>query len=109
MLRSLIIRSTFAIALFSAIYLFAANQVFTGIVTDDMCASKHTMMPGKPDSECVHVCVKAGSRRAIFVWPKVYKVNGKNDQVDKLAGQKVKIVGDLAGDNLRVVTIESTR
>ena len=37
------------------------------------------------------------------------RLNGKNEEIDKLAGQKVKIVSDLAGDTLRVVTIESAR
>jgi hypothetical protein len=109
MLRSLVVKSAIAVVIFSAIYSFAGNRSFTGILTDDMCASKHTMMPGTPDSDCVRACVKAGSKHALLVGAQVYKLDGKSAEVDKSAGQKVKIVGDLAGDSIRVVTIESAR
>jgi len=109
MLRSFIVKSAIAVAAFGGIYSFAGNRSFTGILTDDMCTSKHTMMPGKRDSDCVRACVKAGSKHALLVGGQVYKVSGKSEEVDKLAGQKVKIVGDLAGNSIRVVTIESAR
>jgi Na+-transporting methylmalonyl-CoA/oxaloacetate decarboxylase gamma subunit len=45
----------------------AAPQTLTGVVTENMCNKKHTMMPGKPDSECIRACVKAGSKYALLV------------------------------------------
>ena len=86
-------------------YSFAANKVFDGIVTDDMCGRKHTMIPGKPDSECVRACVKAGSKHALLVGDKVYKLGNKTELADKLAGQKVKITGDLVDNSIRVDVI----
>ena len=109
MLRSFVVKSAIALVALSGLYSFAANRSFTGILTDDMCASKHTMIPGKPDSDCVRACVKAGSKQALLVGAQVYKLSGKSEDVDKLAGQKVKIVGELAGDSIRVVRIESAR
>jgi hypothetical protein len=102
-------KSAIAALIFSGIYSFGGNRSFTGILTDDMCVSKHTMMPGKPDSDCVRACVKAGSKHALLVGSQVYKLSGKSNEVDKLAGQKVKIVGDLAGNSITVVSIESAR
>ena len=90
-------------------YSFAGNKPFAGIVTDDMCTRKHTMMPGKPDSDCVRACVKAGSKYALLVGDKVYKLEGKNEQADRFAGQKVKVTGNLAGDTIRAVTIEPAK
>ena len=107
MLRLFVLKSAIAVLIFSGIYSFAGNRSFTGILTDDMCASKHTMMPGKPDSDCVRACLKAGSKHALLVGAQVYKLSGKSEEVDNLAGQKVKIVGDLAGESIRVGTIES--
>lgn len=109
MLRTFVVKSAVAVVILGAIYSFAGNGSFTGILTDDMCASKHTMMPGKPDSDCVRACVKAGSKHALLVGAQVYKLSGKSHEADKLAGQKVKIVGELGGDGIPVVTIESIR
>lgn len=109
MLRSFVVKSAIVVVIFGGIYSFAENRSFTGILTDDMCVSKHTMMPGKPDSDCVRACVRAGSKQALLVGAQVYKLSGNSEEVDKLVGQKVKIVGELAGDSIRVVTIESAR
>ncbi len=106
MLTTSVVRSFVAAFLFIGIYSFAANKPFTGVLTDDMCARKHTMMPGKPDSDCVRACVKAGSKRAVLIGDKLYRLEGTVEQADKFAGQKVKIIGNLVGDNIRVVTVE---
>lgn len=90
-------------------YSFAANKVFTGIVTDDMCSRKHTMMPGKPDSDCVHACVKAGSKYAVLIGDSIYKLEGRTEQADKLAGRSVKLTGNIQGDRFRVAAIEPAK
>ena len=98
-------RSVLSVLLAYGTYSLAANSSFTGIVTDHMCVRKHTMMPGKPDSDCVRACVKAGSKRALLVGDKVYVLQGSVADLDKFAGQKVKVTGELAGDNIRAVAI----
>jgi hypothetical protein len=104
-----VVRSVVAALLFIGIYSFAANKPFTGVLTDDMCARKHTMMPGKPDSDCVRSCVKAGSKHALLVGDKLFKLEGKSTEVDKLAAQKVKVTGNLVGDTLHAVTVEAVK
>ncbi len=90
-------------------YSFAADKPLTGTVTDDMCAHKHTMMPGKPDSDCVRACVKAGREHALLVGEKVYKLEGQSADVDRLAAKRARVTGDLTGDVLHVVTIEAAK
>jgi hypothetical protein len=87
----------------------AAPQTLTGVVTDDMCNKKHTMMPGKPDSECVRACVKAGSKYALVVGEKVFVLKGDAKQLDQLAGKKVKVSGDVSGTTLTVSSIAEAK
>lgn len=87
----------------------AAPQTLTGVVTDDMCNKQHTMMPGKPDSECVRACVKAGSQYALVVGEKVFVLKGDAKQLDQLAGKKVKVSGDVSGTTLTVSSIAEAK
>lgn len=89
--------------------LFAAPAQFTGTVTDDMCAGKHTMMQGKPDSECVRACTKAGRQYALLVGDKLYKLQGHSTELDGLAAKRVRVTGDLAGDVIHVSSIETAK
>ncbi len=83
----------------------AATQTLTGLLTDDMCGKKHTMMPGKTDSECVRACVKSGSNYALLVGDKLYLLKGDTNRFDQLAGKKVKVSGDVNGSALSVSSI----
>ncbi len=80
-------------------------QSFTGVVSDDMCGAKHTMMPGKPDAECVRACVKAGAKYALVSGGHVYILQGQPTELDKLAAQKVKISGKLNGNTIEVASV----
>ncbi len=93
------------LAVLAANYVFAAPQTFTGVVTDDMCGKKHTMMPGKPDSECIRACAKAGSKYALLVGDKVYALKGDVKQIDHFAGKKAKVTGDVSGNTITLASI----
>jgi hypothetical protein len=95
----------FVLAALAASFAFAAPQTFTGVVTDNMCGKKHTMMPGKPDSECIRACVKAGSKYALLVGDKVYVLNGDAKQIDRFAGKQVKVAGNVSGTSIALVSI----
>ncbi len=85
----------------------AGPQTLTGTVTDTMCGKKH-MLPGKSDADCVRECMKSkGSwRYGLLVSDKVYSLRGDSKKFDALAGQKVKVTGELSGSKIAVAAIE---
>jgi hypothetical protein len=109
-LRKLFFGLTFQAMLLALVASFAvaAPQTLTGVVTDDMCGKKHTMMPGKPDSECVRACVKAGSKYALLVGDKVYILKGDAKQLDSFAGKRVKVAGEVSGTTITFASITQT-
>lgn len=109
MRNTLVIKAAVVALLTLGSYSFAVDKTLTGTVTDDMCARKHTMMPGKPDSDCVRACVKAGRERALLVGEKVYKLEGQSAEVATLAAKRARVTGDLTGDVVNVVTIEAAK
>ncbi len=101
-------RSTLVVVLLTLLLaglVLAQNQSFTGVVSDDMCGAKHTMMPGKPDAECVRACVKSGAKYALVSGGHVYILQGQPTELDKLAAQKVKITGKLNGNTIEVASV----
>ena len=96
-----------AISLLLSLGTFAADkpQTFTGTVSDIMCGARHTMMPGKPDADCVRACVKAGSDYALVVGKKVYTLKGDNSQIDRLAGEQATVTGSVSGDVIQAASI----
>jgi hypothetical protein len=85
------------------------TRTMTGIVTDDMCGKKHTMMAGHPDADCIRECVKAGSHYALLVGEKVYVLTGDAKQFSQLAGKKVKVSGDVSGTAIVVTSIAQAK
>jgi hypothetical protein len=83
------------------------TQAFTGEVSDSMCGAKH-MMEGST-AECTRACVRKGSKYALVVADKVYTLDAPDkatqDQLDKLAGQKAKVMGKADGDTITVSSV----
>jgi hypothetical protein len=106
-------KATIAFGLFTALstadLATAAPQTLTGVVTDDMCGKKHTMMPGKTDGECIRACVKAGSKYSLLVGDKIYVLMGNSNSFDRYAGKKVRVSGDMRGTVIAVRAIGETK
>jgi hypothetical protein len=102
---------TSALFLMLSFGLFAADkpQTLTGTVSDVMCGARHTMMPGKPDADCVRACVKAGSDYALVVGKKVYTLKGNKEEIDKFAGQQATVTGKVSGDVIEAASITAAK
>ena len=87
----------------------AATQTLTGVVSDDMCGKKHTMLPGKSDAECVRACVKAGAHYAVVVGDKIYVLKGDAKQIDALAGKHARVTGEVNGRTITVASISAAK
>jgi hypothetical protein len=94
-----------------SLFAFAAQQTLTGTVTDTMCGKKHTMMPGKSDAECTRECMKAKGNwtYGLVVGDKVYSLAGDEKQFDVLAGQRVKVTGEVTGKKIAVQSITAAK
>ena len=73
------------------------SQTLTGEVSDAMCGKKH------------RACVKHGSNYALVVGDKVYTLQTSDpsalDTLDKLAGAKAKVTGEVDGSTVTVKTV----
>lgn len=83
------------------------SQTFTGIVSDSMCGAKHEM-PGSA-AECTRACVKHGANYALVVGDKVYTIATSDkallEMLDKMAGAKAKVTGEVDGDTINVKSV----
>jgi hypothetical protein len=87
---------------------FASTQALAGVISDDMCKSKH-MMPGHSDADCARACVKSGSKYVLMVGNKMYVLKGDMKQIAQFAGERVSVSGDLANNAVSVRSITEAK
>jgi hypothetical protein len=101
----------------SSVGLFAADQslaTMTGQISDSMCKAKHEEAAegaGKmADHDCTVSCVKGGSKYVLLSDGKIYQITNQTfADVEKLAGQTVKMTGEIKGDAITVSKVEAAR
>ncbi len=91
-----------------AVSVVASPMSLTGVLTDDMCTKKH-MMPGKANSDCVLECIKHGAKYVVVSNGKVVEVQGKQEQLNELAGKKVNVTGALRGKVLVLTSVKAAQ
>src|SRR2546429_4846547 len=85
---------------------FAAEQTWTGAISDKMCGADHTKMGGKmSDRDCTLACAKGGAPYVLVSDGKVYQLTGHDADLRTHAGHKVILTGELKGDTIRVSKI----
>lgn len=82
----------------------AETKTLEGTISDTMCGAKHNMGITSA-AECTVKCVETGSKYALVVGDKVYELNGKADDLKKLAGTKAKITGSVDGNKVQVTAV----
>jgi len=92
----------------------AADQTWTGQISDSMCKTKHEEAAegqGKmSERECTLSCVKGGSKFVLIAGGKVLAIaNQDHPDLMTFAGQTVTIHGDLKGDAITVARIEAAK
>jgi len=88
----------------STILQSAERKTLEGTISDAMCGLKHGMQ-GMSAADCAIKCVEMGSKYALVVGTDVYELNGKADDLKALAGQKVKLTGNVDGKAIEVETV----
>lgn len=86
---------------------FAAEQTWTGAISDKMCGSDHKKMGGKmSDRDCTVACAKGGVSYVLVFDGKIYELRNRDSNVKMHAGQNVTVTGELKGDTIHVAKIE---
>jgi hypothetical protein len=84
------------------------NTTFVGIVTDTSCGAKHKMAD-KSAGECARACHRAGAAYALVAGDNLYILQGREDEVGRVAGQRAKITGTLSGRRIAVYGVAATQ
>lgn len=89
---------------------FAADQTWTGKISDSKCGAKHMADEhGKRMTarECTEACVKNGAKYVFASKGKVYQIENQDDADLTLhAGHTVKLTGEMKGDSITVSKIK---
>src|ERR1700733_3315342 len=80
----------------------APAQSYEGMISDTHCNAKHSAAIGLAASDCTRTCVHSGEHFALVEGETVYALQGEEDSLKKLAGQRVKIIGTLKGSRISV-------
>ena len=85
----------------------AADQTWTGAISDKMCGANHKSMGAKmTDRECTQACAKGGAPYVLLSGGKVYQLTNHDADLQIHAGHTVNLTGELKGDTIRVSKIE---
>jgi hypothetical protein len=99
--------------LFGAAVSFAAEQTWTGKISDSDCGRSHKSAiehAGKKmsDHDCVVACVKDHGSKYVFVaGTKIYNISNQDFAgLEEHAGHTVKLGGEMTGDTIKVSKVE---
>jgi len=94
----------------SAALMLAADQTFTGVVTDDMCGGSHKDMNMGPDEKCVIECVRGGAKYALWDGKETYVLSDQKGAA-KFAAKKVTVRGtmDASAKTIQVSSITAAK
>jgi hypothetical protein len=107
--------SVIVLAVFAATMLDAAEEVWTGEISDTACGAHHESgtenVPAPPAKECVENCLKGGSKYVLVVTDgKVLQIANQDAAgIAALAGAPVKVTGEMKNNAITVSKIEKAR
>ncbi|MEY2413352.1 MAG: hypothetical protein QOD84_1958 [Acidobacteriaceae bacterium] len=85
-----------------------ALQIFHGVVTDDHCGARHTDKEKNP-SDCTRICVRNGSKYALVDGDKIFKLEGNDADLARLAWQRADFEGTLRNDTISISKVIPAR
>ncbi len=91
---------------------WAAEQTWTGKISDSMCGASHksAMEHGKKkmsDADCTRACVKGGAKYVLVHEGKVIPIANQDfSGLEEHAGQTVRVTGEMTDGNITVAKIE---
>lgn len=83
----------------------ATDRSFAGVITDSRCGARHSRNSGKTSAECARACVRNGSHYVLVDGEEVHALAGDPNELERLAGERVQVMGMLEGDTIRVKSV----
>jgi hypothetical protein len=80
-------------------------QTYEGMITDSHCGAKHSADTGRMAAECTRICVQSGERFSLVDGDRMYVLEGESVALNRVAGQRVRIVGTLNGKTISVTSV----
>lgn len=99
---------TLLATLFALAMLAPARPVFTGTITDSMCANANhaPMRMGPTDAECTNACVEEhDAKYVLYDGKQTYELSDQRT-AETLAGQNVRVTGT-KDDKKKMIRVES--
>jgi hypothetical protein len=99
---------TLIAGLFALVALAPATPVFTGTITDSMCANADhaPMRMGPTDAECTKACVEEhDAKYVLYDGKRTYELSDQR-AAEKFAGGKVRVTGT-KNDKAKMIQVES--
>lgn len=85
----------------------ASTQIFSGMITDSYCGARHDKNLNKTSTDCARFCVHNGAKYALVDGEKTYQLQGNVTGIQRFAGQRARITGQLNGDAISVASIRA--
>jgi len=85
----------------------AATQKVSGMITDAKCGAKHVKNSTRSSAECAKACVRGGAKYTLVDGDKIYTLEGKEDQLDRVAGERATVEGTVDGTVIKVASVSS--
>src|SRR5581483_11652182 len=104
-------KTLLALGLGAALCAAAADQKFTGTITEDMCGKDHAAMKMGPAPKCIAECVKSmHAKYALYDGSNVYVLSDQKTPA-KFAAKKVTVTGtlDASGKTIQVSKIQAAK
>jgi hypothetical protein len=84
-----------------------SEHTYEGMVTCSRCKAKHSAAMGRAADVCVRVCVHGGAQFALVNADSFYLLDGNLGALKKVAGERVRLVGNLTGNTIRVQSVNT--
>jgi len=81
------------------------GRTYEGMVTCSRCGARHSRALGQTAADCSRLCVRSGASFALVDSDTTYLLNGDLGTLGRLAGKRARVVGELNGNTIRILSI----
>ena len=79
-----------------------AGTTFTGMITDSHCGARHKRRSNMTSAECARACFREGASYVLIDGNRRYTLVGGEGALNKLLGERARVIGTLQDDAIVV-------